>query len=130
MSLPPVRHREFAAGLVPAGAVQCDDGVRARSYLSADLGQVQVHRGGVDKWEHERGADPSGRADGTEQIRPVVSLIAWSARTAALVRPDVGQAALLADAGFVLPPQLDRFAARVLWDRGGDQLGKLFLCAA
>jgi hypothetical protein len=37
---------------------------------------------------------------------------------------------LLTNTGFVLPPQFDRLAARLLWDRGGDQLGKVFLCVS
>ena len=115
---------------MPAGAVERDDGVRARRDLGADLGEVQVHRLGVDERQHEGGANPSGRADRTEQIGPVVALIARRARTAALLGPDVGQAALLTDTGFVLPPQLDRLAARPLGDAGGNQFGEVFLCAS
>ncbi len=99
-----LRHLEFAAGLMPAGAVQRKDGVRARGHLGADLGQMQVHRLGVDERQHEGGADPPGGTDGAEQIGPAVTLIARCARAATLVRPDVGQAALLSDPGLILPP--------------------------
>jgi hypothetical protein len=33
---------------------------------------------------------------------------------------------LLADAGFVLPPDLDRLAERVRWKAACDQIGKAF----
>jgi hypothetical protein len=100
--------------------------VRAGCDLGADLGQVQVHRLGVDERQHEGGADATGRADGTEQIRPVVTLIARCAGAAAPVCPDVGQAALLTDAGFILPPEFDRLAARLLRDRGRDQFSEVY----
>ncbi len=80
----------------------------------------------VDRWQHESRANATRRADGAEQVGPGVALVARCARTAAAVGPDVGQAALLADPGFVLPPQLDRLAASRLGDRGGDQGGKVF----
>jgi hypothetical protein len=124
------RQPEFAAKLVPARAVQRDDGVRAGDDVRADFCQVKVHRLGVDRRQHESGADATRGADGAKQIGPVVSLVARCAGTATLVGPDVGQAALLADAGFVLPPELDRLATCMLGDGGGDQLGKVFLCAS
>src|SRR5205085_10379640 len=51
----------------------------------------------------------------------------------AAARPDPGQRALLADAGLVLEPDLDRLAAGVLGRRRRDQRGEAFLkasCAA
>ena len=51
-------------------------------------------------------------------------------RPAALVAPDVGQCALLTNAGLVLPPELDRLAPRMLGDGGGDESGEVFLCAS
>jgi len=115
---------------MPACAIECDDGVRARGDLGADLDKMQVHCLGVDRRQHERGADTAGGTDSAEQVSPVVSLVARRAGSAAFVGPDVGQAALLADASFVLPPELDRLVARVLGDGGGDQVGEVFLCAS
>ena len=37
---------------------------------------------------------------------------------------------LLANPGFVLPPKFDRLFARMLGDCGGDQIGKVLLCAS
>jgi hypothetical protein len=34
---------------------------------------------------------------------------------------------LLADPGFILPPELDRLVAGMLGDCRGDQIGKVFL---
>ena len=51
----------------------------------------------------------------------------------AAARPDPGQGALLADAGLVLEPDLDRLAAGVLGQRLLRQAGEAFLnasCAA
>jgi hypothetical protein len=125
-----VRQPEFAANLVPARAIQGDDGMRAGGDLCADLRKVQVHRFGIDRRQHEGRADAPRGTDGPEQVGPVVPLIAWRAGTAALFCPDIGQAALLADTGFVLPPEFDRLAAGVLRDGGRDQLGEVFLCAS
>ena len=94
--------------------------MRAGRDLAADFGQMQVHRLGVDSGQYESSPYPAGGADGAEQIGPVVTLVAGSARSAALGCPDVGQAALLADPGFILPPKLDRLAAGVFRDRRGD----------
>src|SRR5215218_10206474 len=69
------------------------------------------------------------RTDGSEQIGPVVALIARRPRPGAALGPHAGQRALLADTGFILPPELDRLAARVRRDGSDDQIGKVFLCA-
>ncbi len=121
---------ELATGLVPTGAVECENCMSARSDLRADFRQVQVHRLGVDERQHQGCSYPSGRTDGAEQVGPIVSLVARRTGTAALVGPDIGQAALLADAGFVLPPEFDRLAACVFGNGGDDQVGKVFLCVS
>jgi hypothetical protein len=81
---------------------------------------MQVHGVDIGVRQHEPGADASRRADRAEQICPLVTLIAWRSRTAATLGPDAGQAALLANSRFVLPPQLDRLAASVVGNRGSD----------
>ena len=124
------RDVEFAARPMPAGAVEDEDGVRAGGDLGADLRQVQVHRLDVDARQHQCGADAARRTDGAEQIGRGVALIARRTRAAALVGPDVGQASLLADACFILPPQLDRLAPSMLGKGRGDQLGEVFSCAS
>ena len=91
---------------------------------------MQVHRFGVDLGQHQGGTDPARGADRAEQIGPLVALIARRPRAAALLSPDVGQAALLTDPRFVLPPQFDRLAAGMLRNDSGDQFGEVFLCAS
>src|SRR6202012_6025994 len=106
------------------------DGMGARCDLCADFRQVQVHCVAIDVRQDQRRANAPGRTDGAENVGPFVSLIARLARTAARFRPDIGQAALLADSGFVLPPEFDRLATGAGGNDGADQLGKVFLCAA
>jgi hypothetical protein len=91
-----VGHAQLPAKLMPSGAIQQHDS-----------------------------ADPTRRTDCPEDISRIVPLIAWCWRPRALFGPDVGQAALLADTRFILPPELDRLAARLGRDAVGDQRGKL-----
>jgi hypothetical protein len=58
--------------------------------------------------QHEPGADTARWTDSTEQIGRLVALIAWRSRSSAAFRPDAGQAALLTNPRFILPPQFDR----------------------
>ena len=59
---------------------------------------------GIGARQNEPSADAAVRADGAEQIGRLVALVARCCGSAAAFRPDTGQAALLADAGLVLPP--------------------------
>jgi hypothetical protein len=68
----------------------------------ADLGQVQCHHPGVGAGQHQAGSEPAGRADGTEQVCPLVALVARCRRPGATLGPNAGERALLADAGLVL----------------------------
>jgi hypothetical protein len=82
-----VGHLQLAARLVPAGAVERDDGVRARRDLAADLGEVLIHGVAVGDRRHQAGLHTADRADGTEQVGPAVALVARRGRTATLVGP-------------------------------------------
>ena len=85
-----------------------------------NLGEVQVYGLAVDVRQDERRSKIALGTDGTEQIGPVVALVA--PRPATARGPDAGQRALLSDAGFVLPPDFDRLVARVRRDAGTDQI--------
>ncbi len=124
------RDFEFPAGLMPAGAVEDDDGMASSCDVATDLGEVQVHGLAVDMRQNERRSEIAFGTDGTEQIGPVVTLVARCARPGAALGPDAGQRALLPDAGFVLPPDFDRLVARVRRDAGTDQIREIFLCAS
>src|SRR4051794_41638935 len=120
-------------GRVPARPVEHDHGVRARGDLAADLRQVQAGGLGVGVREDEPGPDRPLGADRAEQVGPGVPAVPGRSRPGAAPRPDAGQGALLADAGLVLEPDLDRPAAGALGKRLAYQLGKAFFnasCAA
>ena len=70
--------------------------------------------------QHEPRATASCRTYSAKQIGPLVTLIARHAGSAAALRPDAGQAALLTNTGFVLPPQFDRFFSRGRGNCGGN----------
>ena len=67
--------------------------------------------------KHQSGANATGRADGTEQIRPGEAPVARRARAAPAPGPDAGQRALLANPCFVLEPDFDRLASSALAER-------------
>jgi hypothetical protein len=106
-----VREVQLAAEPMPPGAIQQQDGMRASRDMAADLNQMQVHRLGIGLRQDKGCAGAARRTDRAEDVGPVIALIARRRRPGALFRPDVGQAALLADACFILPPELDRLAA-------------------
>jgi hypothetical protein len=114
------------AKLMPSGTIQQHDRVCARCDVAADLDQMQIHRLGVGLGQDECRTDAPCRTDGTEDVGPVVALVARRRRPGALFAPDVGQAALLANARFVLPPEFDRLAASLGRDDISDQCGKVY----
>ena len=95
-----------------------------------DLGEVGIHRGGVDVRQHQAGGDAAGGADRAEDVGPFVAGVARRARPRAALRPDAGQRALLADARLVLEPDLERLAPGVLGERRRDRFGEVFLKAS
>ncbi len=62
-----VGHAQRVAGLVPAGAIDRQHGMRA---VRADLDQVQVHHLGVGERQYESGAGATGRADRANDVGP------------------------------------------------------------
>jgi hypothetical protein len=94
---------------------------------------MQVHHFGVGERQHEGGSNAAGRADRAQQVCPGVALIPRCNGARAAFSPHPGQRALLANSGLVLPPELERFAASVLWQgcvyKGGEVASK-DACAA
>ena len=86
----------FAA--VPTGSVEDQDGVSARRHRACDFGEMGVHRVGVDERKDETSGCAAARADGAEDVGPLVSGVPWRTGTTAALRPDPGERALLADA--------------------------------
>lgn len=76
-----------------------DDGQR-------DLGQMQVHGGGVALGQDQGAADATRRTDGTEDIGRAGALVAGCRGARSPFRPPPRDLVLLADPGLVLPPEL------------------------
>jgi hypothetical protein len=86
---------------VPSGAIEDEDGMGTGCDALADLGQVQAHQFGVDGWQHEGCSNGPCRADGAEDIGPVMALIARRRRPGAAACPDPRQRPLLTNPGFI-----------------------------
>jgi hypothetical protein len=67
-----------------------------------------VHRLDVHLWHDDGGANPSFRAGSAEQVSPCETVIFLRARARSAPGPDAGYGAVLANAGFVLEPDLER----------------------
>ena len=115
---------------MPTGAVECHDSESTRADPAADFLQMQVHRLDIGVRQHEPRPYTACRAYSAEQVGTFVALIAKRGGSAAALRPDAGQAAFLPNPRFVLPPQFDGLALRGSGDGGGNQIGKVFLCAS
>jgi hypothetical protein len=74
--------------------------------LGCDFLEMKLHHGRVATGQHEPGADTAGRADGTEYVAGLRPLITGRCRSRALTRPAARDLGLLADAGFILKPDL------------------------
>ncbi len=92
--------------------------------------RVRFHRLEVHLWHHDRSADAAVRADRAEDVGRRVASIARCTRTRTPAGPNTGQGALLAHAGFVAEPDLDRRAVGVGADRVLYQISKAPLKAA
>ena len=83
----------------------------------ADLDQVRLHGVGVAVGHDQAGALALGRADCAEYVGPPGALVVCSARPGPASGPSAGDLVLLADTGFILPPQFYLNAGR---ERGAD----------
>ena len=86
-----------------------------------ELGQKQVHRGGIDERQHQGEVLAGGGADGGEDVGPLIALLHQAGRPLALEPPTVARPPLVADAGLVLEPQLQALAGM---RRGGCRQGR------
>ena len=98
---------------MPSGSVHDEQRDCFGTHAFPDFNQVLVHGFNVDGRQDQRGAGAAGRADGTEQIRPVEAPVAQRARAGAAPGPDAGQRALLANPCLVLEPDFNRLASRM-----------------
>lgn len=121
------RHGETFVGLVPSSAVENDDGVSARGDAFADFREMQGHGFGVDPGQHQGSPGASIRTNGAEEIGRTMPCIPGCRWPGATLCPKAGERPLLADTGFVLPPDLDGFAGGRGRQRPGYERGKVFL---
>ena len=115
---------------MPTSTVEDQQGDGTDADAFADFGQMLVHGVDTDDRHDQGGADAACRADGAEQVGPGEPPVAPDARTRAALGPDPGQRALLANAGFILKPDFDRPAGKLLRDCGARQLSEVFLKAS
>jgi hypothetical protein len=77
--------------------------------------------------QNQSGTDTARRAHRAEQVCPPKPLITRRSRAGAALCPNPGQAALLADPRFVLPPKFDRLVSRGGRNRCGNKISEVFL---
>lgn len=115
---------------VIAGSVAYQGGMAAGCDPPRDLGEMQGHGLRVGLGQDKRRRHGARRADGAEQIGPLVAPVARRARAGSAPGPDAGQGALLADAGFVLEPDFQRLVPGMLRQSLEDRRGEVFLKAS
>ncbi len=115
---------------MPSGAIDLHQAVGARCNVAADFTKMLAHCFKINRRHDDPGTHAARRAYGAEYIGPGIAAIARCGWPAAALCPDPGQRALLAHPGFVLPPNLERFADSMRRQSGSDQVGEVFLCVS
>jgi hypothetical protein len=124
-----LRHGE-GRGRVPAGTVEQQHGVSATPDGSGDLVQVKLHGVGVGKGHGQGRAGAARRTNGAEQIGALVALVGGLTGPRSASRPLAHEAVLLADAGLVLEPDLDRLVLGQVRQMRAQGRGPVFLNAS
>ena len=106
---------------MPSGAVEQQHGVGALGDTTGDFFEMELHGLGVGEGQGKRGPDAAGGTNGAEQIGVVVALIGGLARPRPALCPLPDLAVLLADAGLVLEPDLDRRRLRQAVEMGAQR---------
>ncbi len=114
-------------GGVPAGSIEEQNGVGAPGDMAADLVEMKLHCLGVGEGQRQRRTDATRRADGAEQIGALVALVGWLTRPRSALCPLPDNTVLLPDPGFVLKPNLDRFAFGQVGQMGAQRVLEVFL---
>ena len=114
---------------MPAGLIQEENGVGARSDPGGDFVEMKLHGFGVAGRQHEGGAGAAFRAYRTEQVGGLGPLIVSGPRTRARPGPAIGELVLLADPHLVLEPDLYRRARSELRTDFRQAVGEVFVKA-
>ena len=118
------------SGDVPARAVEQQYGMGTLGDVQGYLVDVQLHHVGVGMGQCEGRADASGWADGAKEIGVLIALVGWLGGSCSTLGPLPDEAVLLADAGFILEPDLDRLALGYPLEMGRERTREVFLKAA
>lgn len=101
-----VRGQGAGGQVVPAGAVEDDDGVDAVGQGLGEGVEEQARRPCGDLRQHEGEILAGQGSHRTEDVGPLVAAVAQARRSLAAAPPAMTDAALVADARLVLEPQL------------------------
>jgi hypothetical protein len=82
---------------------------------------MELHRLGVGERQRERRSDASGGTNGAEEIGALIALIGRLAGPRSSPGPLPHEAVLLADAGFILEPDLERRRRRQAVEMGAQR---------
>jgi len=115
---------------VPSGAVEQQDGVGSLGDVAGDFVKMELHRLGVGERQRERRPDASGGTNGAEEIGALIALIGRLAGPRSSPGPLPHEAVLLADAGFILEPDLERRRRRQAVEMGAQRAREVFLNAS
>lgn len=97
---------------VPASLIEQQHGVRTGRDGAADFVEMSLHRVGIGIGHDDGRADVACWAYRTEDVGVFVALIFGLPRTRAFFRPLIDEAVFLADARFILEPDLNRRSGR------------------
>lgn len=100
---------------MPPGTVEQQDSVSAAPDAARDFTEMLLHCVGIDEGQRKSRSFAARRADGAKEIEVFITLIGGLTRPRSPPSPLTDLSVFLADARFVLEPNLDRFA---LWDMG------------
>jgi len=98
--------------------------------VAGDFLEVKLHRLGVGEGQRERGPDASGGTNGAEEVGAFVALVGRLTRPRSAPGPLTHEAVLLAYAGLVLEPNLDRRCRRQAVEMGAQRAREVFLNAS
>jgi hypothetical protein len=98
--------------------------------IARDFVEVELHHVSVGIRQRQRGADAPRGADRAEQIGVVIALVGGLARPGSAPGPLPNLAVLLADAGLVLKPYLDRRRLRQAFEMSLQRAREVFLKAS
>lgn len=115
---------------MPSRPVHQNGGMSLAGDTAADLVEMQLHGMGIGPWQHQRRTGSTGWTDGSEQIGVLVALVCRLAWPGSFFGPLPHLSVLLANARFVLEPDLNRFVSWQMAYMRLECIGKVFLKAS